>query len=284
MVSHAANPFAEPLSEERLLVYFSCRDSQNRSSIGSVEVNLGDLSTSNVSTKPWLTPGERGAFDDSGVSLGCIVKQDCCRYLYYLGWNLSVTVPFRNSIGLAISRGAGPFERVSRAPILDRSNADPFGLSYPWVECDDQGWQMWYGSTTSWNVSAGTVSVGDHVIKHARSEDGIHWQPSADVCVGASRRFPASAYSRPCVLRANGAYRMWYSYRSAGHYRIGCAESEDCLEWRPASTSGPQPSGKGWDSDAAAYPHVFRHSGRLHVVYCGNGYGESGFGLATEAR
>ena len=42
--------------------------------------------------------------------------------LYYLGWNLKVSVPWLNTIGLAIEDPrSGRFERYSPAPLLDRS-------------------------------------------------------------------------------------------------------------------------------------------------------------------
>jgi hypothetical protein len=42
-----------------------------------------------------------GNFDDSGVNVTSIVKINGRKRFYYYGWNLGVTVPFRNSIGVA---------------------------------------------------------------------------------------------------------------------------------------------------------------------------------------
>src|SRR5262245_44981237 len=99
MQSHAANPFAERLYGDLYRIYFSCRDAQNRSSIGFVDFSLRTLTVQARSNQPVLQPGPLGTFDDSGVSLGCIVHDGSCRYLYYVGWNLAVTEPWRNSIG-----------------------------------------------------------------------------------------------------------------------------------------------------------------------------------------
>ena len=41
---------------------------------------------------PWNGP--LGAFDDSGTSMGSLVPVDGALWLYYLGWNLGVTVPW----------------------------------------------------------------------------------------------------------------------------------------------------------------------------------------------
>jgi hypothetical protein len=36
----------------------------------------------------------------------------------------------------------------------------------------------------------------------------------------------------------------------------------------------------GWDSEMIEYPFVFDHAGERYMLYNGNGYGKSGFGLA----
>jgi predicted GH43/DUF377 family glycosyl hydrolase len=267
------------LRGDQVRVYFSSRDSQKRSSIGFVELALGDPGkVLQLSESPVLAPGERGAFDDSGVSLGWIVPDRGALLLYYVGWNLGVTVPFRNSIGLARSADGERFDRVSKAPVLDRSEHDPFSLSYPCVLQDGaDDWKMWYGSNVSWGPGHSDMV---HVIKIARSTDGLHWNPGDGACLEASRP-DESAFSRPCVLRDGDLYRMWYSFRGAV-YRIGYAESTDGMHWnRSDDVAGLRPSLSGWDSESVEYPFVFRHGGTLFMVYNGNAYGRDGFGLAV---
>ena len=40
-------------------------------------------------------------------------------------------------------------------------------------------------------------------------------------------------------------------------------------------------SKQGWDSEMIEYPHVFDHKGKRHMLYNGNNYGKTGFGLAV---
>jgi hypothetical protein len=281
MMSHASTCVPMRVDTSRYRIFFSTRDAGNRSSIGWVEIDLRrPQEVLAVSPERILGPGAIGAFDDSGVSLACMVTEGGVIYLYYLGWNLGVTVPWRNSIGLAVSRDGSRFERVSPAPVLDRNRFDPFSLSYPFVMHDDTGWRMWYGSNLRWGPEQRDM---DHIIKHAAGTDPQTWQTNDAVCIGIERP-DEYAFSRPCVLRDGSLCRMWYSYRGPA-YRIGYAESHDGLVWtRYDSRAGIEPAAEGWDTDSVEYPWVFDHDGQRYLLYNGNRYGLTGFGLAVLER
>jgi len=284
MQSHSANPVAEVLEDGDIRVYFSCRDEYNISSIAAIEFNLSNpQQTVLVSEEPVLGPGPIGAFDDNGTSMGCLVHAHGKRYLYYLGWNLGVTVPWRNSIGLAISNGPDlPFEKISLAPVLDRSDTDPFSISYPWVLWDEQSnrWQMWYGSNLKWGPEQRDMA---HTLKYAESDDGIHWKPSGDLITPLNEPLEY-AQSKPCVLKDSDGYRLWFSYRGE-RYRIGYAESSDSRLWeRLDAYSGIDVSPEDWDSAMVCYPNVFKWDGKLYMLYNGNAYGKTGIGLAVQSH
>jgi predicted GH43/DUF377 family glycosyl hydrolase len=279
MRTHAASPVAEHIGGDRFRVYFSCRDNINRSSIGYVEIDITRPDRIlNLSADPVVSPGSAGLFDDSGASMGCIVQHGGKRYLYYLGWNLGVTVPWRNSIGLAISDGPdGKFVKYSQAPIMDRSQADPYSISYPWIVRDERRWRMWYGSNLSWGPNQADMA---HSIKYAESEDGIGWEREGAVAIGFKSP-DEYAISKPCVVKDGALFRMWYSFRGKA-YRIGYAESVDGLHWtRLDEEAAIEVSASGWDSESIEYPCVFHHRGRAYMLYNGNGYGATGFGLAV---
>jgi hypothetical protein len=278
MISHAANCVAMRLDSNLHRVFFSTRDARNRASIGWVTIDLRrPQEIVAVSPEPVLGPGAAGTFDDSGVSLACIMTDADTSYLYYTGWNLGVTVPWRNSIGLAASRDGLHFERVSAAPVLDRNRHDPFSLSYPFVRHDESGWRMWYGSNLRWGAEQRDM---DHVIKYAAGTGPQTWSPDGTICIGIES--PGEyAFSRPCVIRDGSLWRMWYSYRGAS-YRIGYAESPDAIHWtRRDSMAGIEPADGGWDSESVEYPWVFDHDDRRYMLYNGNRYGLTGFGLAV---
>ena len=279
MRTHASNPSVEARGNDIFRIYFSTRDGDNRSSIGWAEIDINrPTEVLRISDKPVIGPGEIGTFDDSGTSMACLVNVGSKRYLYYLGWNLGVTVPWRNSIGLAISEGPDePFVRHSLAPLLDRNDVDPYSISYPWVMHDQDLWRMWYGSNLSWGKEQKDMA---HLIKYAESTDALHWKRDGIIALNF-KDSTEYAMSKPCVIKENNLYRMWYSFRGVA-YRIGYAESENGVHWiRKDSESGITVSESGWDSETVEYPCVFISSGKKYMVYNGNGYGRTGFGIAV---
>jgi len=281
MRSHAALPFAEPMEGGICRIYFSARDGINRSHTGWVIIDLKEPArVLDISPDPVLSPGALGCFDDSGAMLAWICRRGDRRMLYYIGWNLGVTVPFRNALGLAISRGSEAFKRYSPGPIVDRAPFEPHFVGSCCVLPDGDLWRMWYLACVDWEMRDQKPRHRYH-LRYAESTDGIAWQRGGAVAIDF-RDSSEYAISRPSVVRDPGCWRMWYSYRGS-HYLIGYAESEDGRTWtRHDDRAGIGPSPSGWDSEMIEYPHVFDHGGRRYMLYNGNGYGRTGFGLAVQ--
>lgn len=282
MVSHAANPFAVKLKKDIFRIFFTCRNKSNQSHIGFVDVDFkSEYRILRISKQPVLSPGEPGLFDDSGVAAGYILPVKNKLRLYYVGWNLKVTVPWMNTIGMATwNPKKDKFEKFSRAPVMDRSEADPFSISYPSILREKKIYRMWYGSNVSWGRKETDMH---HVIKYAESKDGIHWRRSGKIIIPL-RGKNEYALSKPFVRKENSVYKMWYSYRAGKKsktYRIGYAESNDGVKWkRKDNKSGIDVSTKGWDSKMICYPFVFSYGKNKYMLYNGNSYGKTGFGLA----
>jgi predicted GH43/DUF377 family glycosyl hydrolase len=277
--THAANPVAEHIEDDYFRIYFSTRDDNNRSSIGYVIVNINEPSKIlEESQEPVLMPGDLGMFDDCGVSIGCIVPSGNTRYLYYMGWNLSVTVPWKNTIGLAISESPGqPFKRYSRFPVIGLDEVDPYTISYPWVIRESSFFRMWYGSNLKWGPQKSDML---HVIKYAESDDGIYWKRENRIVIN-SESLEEYAICKPCVLKDESGYWMWFCSRG-DKYRIHIAISPDGINWeRLGQDPGIDVSESGWDSEMIEYPCVFDHKGHRYMLYAGNGYGRTGFGIAV---
>jgi hypothetical protein len=281
MVSHASLPAAEPRGD-RHRVYFGGRDARSRTRIGAFEIDLRrPFAVRAVTPVPVLDLGPLGAFDDNGVTPACVVAGERRRrLLYYTGWTLGVTVPFYMFVGLAVSEDGGEtFHRVSSAPILERTRADPYLAASPWILVENGRWRMWYGSGSRWEPGDGRPRHYYH-IRYGESGDGVAWTRTGVVCIDYASP-DEYAITRPCVLRDAGGYRMWYTYRGPA-YRIGYAESTDGVHWtRKDHEAGIDASPEGWDSEMVCYPCVFDHAGRRYMLYNGNGYGRTGIGLAV---
>ena len=277
--THAALPVTEPVRDGVWNLYLSLRDQQGRARIGRTQLTLDPPALTPLESDPVLDLGSLGAFDDSGVVTSSLVHQGDTRYFFYTGWSLGVTVPFYLMAGVAISRGGGPFERLSPAPVLDRNGFDPYLTASPFVTVEDRRWRMWYVSGSDWTATASGHPRHRYNIRYAESGDGREWRRDGRVCIdyGDATEY---AFARPWVVKDADLYRMWFAVRGE-RYTIGYAESADGISWvRRDAVAGLTPSAHGWDSEMVAYPCVLDHRGTRYLLYNGNDYGRSGVGLA----
>jgi hypothetical protein len=286
MVSHASVPYAEWLEGDLFRVYFTPRDARNRSYLGWLEIELTRPDrVVRLAETPLLAPGVPGSFDDCGTMGSWLVDADGCRHHYYIGWNLRSPMPFHVSIGRATRPAAGDaaaaLERLP-GPIVERDIDDPLFCSNPCVLYEAGRWRMWYLSGLGWETVGGAPSASYH-IRYAESQDGVRWARAGGAAIGLAHA-DEIAIARPSVLRDGDGYRMWYSWRGRGFpYRLGYSTSPDGIAWtRRDEVAGLVAANAGWDSEMIAYPHVFEHRGERYMLYCGNGFGRSGFGLAVQ--
>lgn len=281
LLTHAANPLPVHLQGDVYRVFYSGRDARNRSSVGAVDIDIVRRELVRDHVQPFFEHGREGSFFADGVSIGNCYSVGETRYMLFMGWQAPADGHWRGDIGRLVVRGDLTLAADGTRPFLGATAEDPVSLSYPWVQAEaGGGWRMWYGSTVTWDAGNGEML---HVIKTARSTDGHAWER-----VGQAVPSPvgtAQAFSRPTVARsADGGLEMWFSYRSGSGeaYRIGYARSEDGSQWRLAlDESGIAVSPGAWDSDMIEYPFVWEHGGAQYMLYNGNGYGRTGFGLAA---
>lgn len=279
--SHAMLPNADLIEGDTFKIYYSGRDKQNQSHIGAVTINLYEPhKILDITEVPLLSPGQLGCFDDNGVSPSCIINLSDRKLMYYIGWKPRCTTRMSVVAGLAQSFDAGKtYSRVSRAPILRRTDREPFGImTAPWVINDGGLFRMWYVSGLEW-VHA---DLPRYNIKYAESKDGINWTQDAIVAID-NRSDQETSLARPCVYKDGKIYKMWYSYKFGGaEYVMGYAESPDGLIWtRMDDQVGISKSASGWDSEMIEYGSVFVHREKKYMLFNGNGYGTSGAGLAV---
>jgi hypothetical protein len=280
--SHAAVPCGWRLEEHRWRIYYASRDAASRSHTCYFDLDpRRPEQLLRVGQLPVLVPGGLGSFDEDGAMPSWLLAYQDRLLLFYTGWNRGVTVPFRNAIGVAESLDGGEtFTRFSEGPVLDRNVYDPFFTASPCVLADGVGWRLWYLSGVAWEPHASRPRHR-YLIRYAEDAgDPFSWRPTGSIAIDLAGP-DEIALARPCVLRDDDRYRMWYSHRGAS-YRIGYAESSDGLSWtRMDEAAGIDVADSGWDSEMIAYPFVFDASGKRFMLYNGNGYGETGIGIAV---
>lgn len=274
-------PVVDALGDGRLRVYFSSCDSEGRSRVFSFDVLADDPSRiAALRREPVIDLGPPGTFDCDGVMPSCVVRAPQAAFLYLIGWNRTVTVPYHQSIGAATSEPQGARWRKLPGPVMDRAPDEPYAATGPSVLFDGGVYRMWYGSSYGWLDSRERMEIRYH-IRYAESDDGLNWKRAESCCLGEE----GYAMGKPCVWREDGGFRMIYSYRREtgfresrdASYRLGYAESSDGMTWtRKDEDVGIERSESGWDSEMIAYACLHGK----YLFYNGNGFGRSGIGVA----
>ncbi|WP_394673811.1 hypothetical protein [uncultured Chryseobacterium sp.] len=281
MKSHAAVPFVLDITDDIVRIGFSSRNVEGKSILAALDFDMNSMEVKEIVETPLLQNGDNGLFNHDGVMPCQAFTISNEKYLYYIGWNLGVSVPFRNAIGMAKEEN-GVFKHLHQGPILDRNIHDPCFVASCCVIEDEGNYLMYYLSCIRWEI-INDVPVHFYHIKIATSVDGFTWLPTGKIAIDFIYD-NEYAISVPRVIKEDNMYKMWYSYRggpSSETYRIGYAESENGFDWiRKDQLSGIDVSNKGWDSDMICYPFLFDHEGERYMLYNGNGYGKTGFGIA----
>ena len=281
---YAHLPTPVVMDAKTIRVYFAGLDAQKFGRIGFVDVDAErPTRLLRVSEEPALDLGEPGLFDDSGVNPSCVVRIGDRWRMYYIGWQRSHRVPYALFAGLAESMDGTRFARVSRTPVLERSDAEPFLRSATSVLAVEGGFRAWYVSATGWTTVRGQP-YPRYLVRTVASADGITWPATGPACIDlAGDEF---GIGRPWVVRDTDRYRLWYSIRSHSRpYRIAYAESADGLIWeRRDDEAGIEASASGWDSEMICYATVIDVNGRRLMFYNGNRHGATGFGVAEFER
>lgn len=286
MYSHAMIPIAEHIRGDYFRIYFSPRDKWNRGHGAYLEIDLKNPRNILILSKnPVLEPGELGCFDDSGALPNSLVYYNNEKLLYYTGINLGVTVKIRNSIGLAKwDKKQKKFLRCFKGPVIDRTLNEPHFVATPEVHYENGIFRTWFTSCVRWEKQKNGEAKHYYHLKYAESEDGIIWNRKGIIAIDFKDQHEY-ALGVPRVIKDPDGYKMWFCARASIHsptYRICYAESSDGIVWtRKDKDAGIDVSSKGWDSEMICYPYVFDHKGKRYMLYNGNGYGKTGFGIAV---
>lgn len=262
-------------------IFFGTSAEDNICKITYLDVNADNPSEIlYLHKEPLISEGEEGLFDDSGINPSSIVFLNNKIYLYYVGYQRTVSVPYMLFPGLAISDSPNLiFKKYSRAPLIERTNEYPFSFAAPYVIIHNNKFKMWLWIAKKWVMVNNKKYLQAH-IGYAESNNGIDWKIIYDKCITTNDK--VFSVGRPWVIIENDLYKMFYSVRYIDKlYRIGYAESTDGIHWiRKDDEVGIDVSESGWDSEMICYPAVIQVKDKTYMFYNGNNNGATGFGYA----
>lgn len=283
--SHGSHPCAIHYKDDVFVLAFTRRDFNKRSQIFLCYARVADGQMTLVSEpKLALRHGDPGCFDCDGAISVCLVENRGRIYLYYVGWqNLPDSLWICDTGRAILNPEEMTLTREFKGPVLGRDKENPLFAAATAFHVSNDHWETWYNSGIRWEK---TVDGWRHYygIHYAESADGVQWMCHPGLCIPFADEYEY-AFGRPSVFCQDGTYYMWFAHRATrdiATYRIGFASSKDGRHWlRQDELAGIDVSPEGWDSQMICYPCVFEHQGLMYMLYNGNNYGESGFGLAV---
>jgi len=236
---------------ENIRIYYSYRI-KKQSHINYFEIFKKNLKVNYINKKPVLSPGSLGCFDDVGVMPSCITGGK----LYYTGWNLRGTVPYGQSIGCAyFDENKNKFERISKGPILDRSENVPYLANSPFVYKN----KMWFCNGTGWDDKFAKYNI---------------WEAQKIKNNWVIKKYLFGKKNEACSRVCFSNIGFLFSRKNKKtKYEIFIREKETEKIKKIISKS----QSEDWDSEMTCYPYFFNNM----IFYNGNGYGYSGIGVAT---
>ena len=289
--AHRQMPTPLLLKADRLRLFFSCRDANNRSHVFWSDFEpRPPWKFIAASEGPVLAPGGLGEFDLHGVMPTAIAVRGDEIWLYYIGWTVRQDVPYHNAIGAAKSDDGGrSFRRLVPGPVVSTGPFEPYFCGTAEVAEFNGGWIMWYMSATAWRVIDGKPEPRYH-LKVALSDDGIAWRQDGRVAVDYLSD-DEGGIARAAVLRKGRDYWMWFCYRGIADYRgrgqrayrLGVARSNDAVNWtrlerEKVFSAAPAPT--AFDAHMECYPALFHGPDGVYLFYNGSDFGQTGIGFA----
>lgn len=297
-ITHSASPQALVL-EDRVRVYFSTRTPDLKktflSHIRYVDYDLDFENILGYSEQEVLKLGKVGCFDEHGIFPLSPVRVGDKVYAYTNGISRRVSVAVETAIGFALSTDDGKtFQKAGDGPLLAASQHEPFLVGDPFVREFEGQFHMFYIFGKKWSQDT-TKHAAERVYKiaHAVSRDGLtDWQRESKFIV-ANKLGEDECQAMPTVIKIGKRYHMFFCYRymqgfrsQAGRgYKTGYAYSDNLKDWtRDDVQGGLQLSSEGWDSEMMCYPNIFACQDEIFLLYNGNTFGKTGFGLAKLVR
>jgi len=181
------------------------------------------------------------------------------------------------------------FSRLGRGPVISNSLHEPYLIADACVLKIKDQYHCWYVFGTKW-IKGENDSPPTRIYKigHATSADLFSWKRSGEPILESAYFDHLECQAMPTVRLIDGRFHMFYCVRNAygfrdnpaSMYRLAYAVSEDGLTWKVSPSLSPFGKGKDvWNCHMSCYPNFFEVAGTHFLLYNGNNFGQSGFGL-----
>lgn len=281
--SHAMAPAPIRL-DDCIRVYCGAWDAGGISRIAAIDLDPADpLKILNIHPSPVLDKGLPGTFDENGVFPAHVQRVENSIMLYYTGFQIGQLVRYYNFGGLALGTpDQAGLKRVSEAPVLDRADEGLCVRAGQSVIYENGIFRSVYSAGTDWVMDCGKLRPCYDVF-YQESENGISFSNSGTKVLAADRTVE-HGLGRPQIFRHKNIYYIIFTRRLYSmKYFFGMARSSDLITWERIDNQikGIDFSIGGWDSGMIYFPAILACDGRIYLFYSGNGFGKSGFGVAT---
>ena len=137
-------------------------------------------------------------------------------------------------------QGRSGWTKSEKNPVLGGELGTCFDVS---VLAEGSVFRMWF----SWRPRKSVALV--------ESRDGIHWGEPV-IALGLAETGWEHNINRPCVVRRDNGYHMWYTGQTRETSSIGYATSPDGVSWTRASEEPVLRAEGTWERSAVMCPHV----------------------------
>ncbi|MGU3480086.1 hypothetical protein [Methylobacterium sp. D48H] len=281
--THAMLPTPIVLSD-RIRVYFSSCDADLRGRIFCVDLGLDHPHpVIHFDPTPVLNLGAAGCFDADGVNPCHLDIVDGVWRLYYVGWRrLTQDVPYTLLAGLAVSEDRGKtFARWKAEPVLPPTSDEGYFRTAPFVRRIGDRFEILYIGGNRFVRSPSGKMLPRYAIRRSRSADGIHWSDPAEDVLLPDEACGEIGFGRPRVEMLPG-YKpvLMVSVRTEQAYTLMMCPWDEGKVDRSRLVQVIDTAGQAWASEMTCFGATCQVEGRTLLFYNGNGFGQTGFGLA----
>lgn len=227
-----------------------------------------------------LDIGSDGCFDENGVFPGHVSIIDNEVYLSYTGFQIGDKIPHYNFSGLSVLKN-GTFEKLSRAPFLDRHDEGLFVRAGHSFIADKGKYVSVYSSGSTFQFVGNKFRPNYNVyLKFTSGLDRELFASPGQEVVSFSKG--EHGLGRPQIFKLKDCYFILYTSRTLDmKYSIGISYSVDLTNWTRYYWDIDQYKGNnGFDSEMIYFPSFVRtEENGGFIFYSGNGFGRDGLGV-----